>query len=517
MLDYILSSASFLPHGFCLLWRSDLVALHVVSDITTGLAYFSIPLAILRFLKLRPDFEYRWVAYLFAAFILLCGTTHFASVAMLWKPYYGLDGLLKLAAAMVSITTATLLWLLMPKILAIPSPQLLAEAISRLHAEILERHAAEAELQQARDDLERRVVERTVELARSEERARLAAEAGDIGTWDWDLTTGMVTRSPEYLAMFDHALDGAPTVDAFFGCLHPDDRERVQQETEDALSSGTWRSEFRTILPDGTIRWFDCRGSVLYERISGELGPVRFIGTITEITDKIEAAEAMQASLVEKDTLLREIHHRVKNNLQTLLALLQMEKRQVRDPALTSRFDAMRSRIQVMAGIHENLYTSDGLSAVNMGKQMTNLCDGLRQLGSGLSRIELIADTEDLFCCIDVAVPLGVLANEIITNAVKHAFPENRSGRIEVSLRHRGHDVLLSVRDNGIGDACKAKGGIGKQLITALAGQLRAEIRVDVQAGTLVQVGLPAEDFRPSSAKPAIPPVVSLGQYCYSV
>jgi diguanylate cyclase len=225
----------------------------------------------------------------------------------------------------------------------------------------------------------------------------------------------------------------------------------------------------------------------------------------------------MQASLVEKETLLREIHHRVKNNLQTLLALLQMEKRQIRDPALASRFDAMRSRIQVMAGIHENLYTSDGLSAVNMGKQMTNLCDGLRQLGSGLSRIELIADTEDLFCCIDVAVPLGVLANEIITNAVKHAFPENRSGRIEVSLRHRGHDVLLSVRDNGIGDACKAKGGIGKQLITALAGQLRAEIRVDVQAGTLVQVGLPAEDFRPSSAKPAIPPVVSLGQYCYSV
>ena len=177
----------------------------------------------------------------------------------------------------------------------------------------------------------------------------------------------------------------------------------------------------------------------------------------------------------------------------------------------------MRSRIQVMAGIHENLYSSDGLSAVNMGKQMTNLCEGLRQLGSGLNRIEIVTDTEDLFCCIDVAVPLGVLANEIITNAVKHAFPDNRSGRIEVSLRHRGQDVLLRVRDNGIGDACKAGGGIGKQLITALAGQLRAEISVDVQAGTLVQVRLPAEDFKRSSAKPAIPPTVPLEQYCYSV
>jgi PAS domain S-box-containing protein len=517
MLDYILSSASFLPHGFCLLWRPDLVALHVVSDVTTGLAYFSIPVAILTFLKRRPDFEYRWVTYLFAAFIVLCGTTHFASVAMLWKPYYGLDGLLKLAAAMVSVTTAVLLWPLMPKILSIPSPRLLVEANSRLQAEILERRAAEVELQQARDELERRVAERTVELACSEERARLAAEAGNIGTWDWDLTTGMVTRSSGCLALFGHVLDRAPTVDAFFGCLHPHDQERVRQEMEDALSSGTWRSEFRAVLPDGTVRWFDCRGSVFYEKFSDELRSTRFIGTITNITDKVEAAEAMQASLVEKETLLREIHHRVKNNLQTLLALLQMEKRQVKEPALKSRFDAMRSRIQVMAGIHENLYTSDGLSAVNMGKQITSLCEGLRQLGSGLNRIEIVTDTEDLFCCIDVAVPLGVLANEIVTNAVKHAFPDSRSGWIEVSLRHRGQDVLLRVRDNGIGDPCKTAGGIGKQLINALAGQLRSEISVEVQTGTLVQVTLPAEDFKQSSAKPAIPTAVPSGQYCYSV
>ena len=93
MLDYNFSSTTFLPHGF-LLWWPDLVTLHVASDITTGLAYFSIPLAILRLLKRRPDFEYRWVAYLFAAFIVLCGTTHFADVMMLWQPYYGLDGMI---------------------------------------------------------------------------------------------------------------------------------------------------------------------------------------------------------------------------------------------------------------------------------------------------------------------------------------------------------------------------------------------------------------------------------------
>ena len=160
MLNYLLETASFLPHGFCLLWRPDLVALHVVSDLSIGLAYFSIPLAILAFLRRRPDFEYRWVAYLFAAFIVLCGTTHFAGVAMLWQPYYGLDGMIKLVTGVVSVTTAALLWPLLPKIVALPSPRLLQETNHRLEAEIQERRAAEVQLRQARDDLERQVAER---------------------------------------------------------------------------------------------------------------------------------------------------------------------------------------------------------------------------------------------------------------------------------------------------------------------------------------------------------------------
>jgi PAS domain S-box-containing protein len=160
MLNYLLETASFLPHGFCLLWRPDLVALHVVSDLSIGLAYFSIPLAIVAFLRRRRDFEYRWVAYLFAVFILLCGTTHFAGIAMLWQPYYGLDGMIKLATGVVSVTTAALLWPLLPKIVALPSPRLLQETNHRLEAEIVERRAAERQLRQARDDLERQVAER---------------------------------------------------------------------------------------------------------------------------------------------------------------------------------------------------------------------------------------------------------------------------------------------------------------------------------------------------------------------
>ena len=116
-----------------------------------------------------------------------------------------------------------------------------------------------------------------------------------------------------------------------------------------------------------------------------------------------------------------------------------------------------------------------------------------------------------------MAVPLGVLANEIVTNAVKHAFPDSRPGRIEVSLRHRGQDVLLRVRDNGVGDACTAAGGIGKQLINALAGQLRSEISVDVQRALWSRSGSQPKDFKRTSAKAPMPPAVCVEQHCYSV
>jgi two-component sensor histidine kinase len=219
------------------------------------------------------------------------------------------------------------------------------------------------------------------------------------------------------------------------------------------------------------------------------------------ITQKIEAAKIIQASLTEKETLLREIHHRVKNNLQSLLALLQMEGRQVQDRALVSRFDNMRSRIQVMAGIHENLYKSESLSAVNMGRQISSLCENLGQLDPQPHHIEIVADTEYLCCSIDVAVPLGVLANEIIINAVKHAFPDDRPGRIEVSFRQGWNGVALTVRDNGIGDTGHRGNGIGKELIAALADQLKAEVSVDAASGTTVHIVLPADDFKPCPAE----------------
>ena len=172
VLDYLFSAASFVPHGYCLLWRPDLVALHAVSDFLIAGAYFSIPAVIFLFVRRRPGLELGWVLYLFVAFIFLCGTTHLVGLTTLWFPYYGLEGLIKLLTAAVSLGTAIVLWPVLPKALALPSPSQLQLTADQLVAEIGQRERAEQSLREANVDLERRVEARTEELERANARLR---------------------------------------------------------------------------------------------------------------------------------------------------------------------------------------------------------------------------------------------------------------------------------------------------------------------------------------------------------
>lgn len=145
MFDYLqklLGASGLAPHGYCLLWDPALIWTHVIADALIGLAYFSIPVALAVFVTKRPDVRYRWVAWLFVAFILACGTTHFMSIWTLWYPDYGPEALLKLLTAMVSVATAAALWPLLPKALALPTPSQLQMANDELTLRVAERDAA---------------------------------------------------------------------------------------------------------------------------------------------------------------------------------------------------------------------------------------------------------------------------------------------------------------------------------------------------------------------------------------
>jgi hypothetical protein len=156
---YLLGSASFVPHGYCLLWRPDLVWIHAVSDLLIALAYFSIPLALIDFVRRRRDLRFKWIFWMFAAFITACGLTHVAGLVTLWQPYYGAQGLIKAWTALVSLGTAVAIWPLIPRAVALPSPLQLQAANNRLQGEIAQRVSAEEALRRANEELELRVHE----------------------------------------------------------------------------------------------------------------------------------------------------------------------------------------------------------------------------------------------------------------------------------------------------------------------------------------------------------------------
>ncbi|WP_022701536.1 sensor histidine kinase [Oceanicaulis alexandrii] len=157
----------FMPHGMCYLWRLDILIMHVMADVLIGLSYLSIPVVIWWISVKRPDILFRPVAYLFILFIILCGVTHLFSIYTVWTPAYFIEGGLKLATAIVSVATAVVLWPLLPKALAMPSSEQLAQSNKSLQDEVLLRTGAERQLKQLTNSLERQVQRRTSELERS--------------------------------------------------------------------------------------------------------------------------------------------------------------------------------------------------------------------------------------------------------------------------------------------------------------------------------------------------------------
>ncbi|WP_044540509.1 ATP-binding protein [Bradyrhizobium sp. LTSP885] len=150
-LERLLDSSTFSPHGICLLWEPELIWLHVMSDAIIAASYFSIPFALAIVVSKRRDFQFGWMAWPFATFILACGLTHVFSIYTLWVPIYGIEGLLKALTAIASIITAALLWPLIPKVLAIPTEAQLREAHVALAEEGRQRQRSEVQLQRFRE------------------------------------------------------------------------------------------------------------------------------------------------------------------------------------------------------------------------------------------------------------------------------------------------------------------------------------------------------------------------------
>ena len=205
----------------------------------------------------------------------------------------------------------------------------------------------------------------------------------------------------------------------------------------------------------------------------------------------------LKESLQDKDVLLKEIHHRVKNNLQIVCSLLSLQHNQVDDQQVQSHLEDTRNRVMSMALIHESLYQSRDLQKIDMGEYVSALS---RQLFESYavdeSRIALHLDTQPVELGIETAIPCGLILNELVSNALQHAFPEGCSGTVRVVLQPEATSgPVLRVCDDGIGlaaqiDVEKAE-SMGLSLVLTLAGQLGARYQVERQGGTRFSLRLP--------------------------
>lgn len=164
--------ADFMPHGHCMFWKPEVLWLHIGSDITIALSYYSIPIALFYFVRKRRDMSFNWVLIMFAIFILACGTNHIIDVWTLWNPVYRFEGIMKLVTASASLATAIVIWPLIPRAVALPSPQQLELVNDELRLQINERQKTQKQLESAYDNLEKIVEDRTAELKRVNEALR---------------------------------------------------------------------------------------------------------------------------------------------------------------------------------------------------------------------------------------------------------------------------------------------------------------------------------------------------------
>jgi two-component sensor histidine kinase/PAS domain-containing protein len=241
------------------------------------------------------------------------------------------------------------------------------------------------------------------------------------------------------------------------------------------------------------------RGPQDFEARMVACGPDDVVAIVRNITTFKAADRALRDSLREKEALLKEVHHRVKNNLQVITSLINMQLRRLKDTTARETLEQCQHRVQAIALIHEKLYQSKTLASVSLSDYIRSLAQGIIAAASvPTTAVSLVLAIADLELPIDQAIPCGLILNELIANALKHAFPDQRKGTIQVSCdRVEGTLVRLIVADNGVGmpahfDFTRCH-SMGLQLVGALAGQLHGDFEIDTDAGARFQLTFPLE------------------------
>ena len=276
-----------------------------------------------------------------------------------------------------------------------------------------------------------------------------------------------------------------------FEFIAPEDHEKAMINLEETLKEGFVRNvEYTMLKRDGTTFIGEINAALIKD---AEGNPRAFIATTRDITEKKRAEEQIKASIKEKEVLLREIHHRVKNNMQVISSLLNLQSAHIKEKRYKEVLKEVQDRIRSMTLVHEKLYQSENLANVDSSEYITSIVRGLyRSYEITADRVTLVIEVEDVLLGVDAAVPCGLIINELVSNSLKHAFPKEK-GEIRITLCSIDGMIELTVADNGVGIPeyidFRNTESLGLDLVTTLVEhQLGGEITLDRSRGTAFHI-----------------------------
>ncbi|TYP93615.1 PAS domain S-box-containing protein [Fodinibius salinus] len=326
------------------------------------------------------------------------------------------------------------------------------------------------------------------ELEQKEQKLKEALRIGKIGGWTWEIPDDELIWSDEvYHILGLDKEETKPTVELYFDLLPESEVERLEKLVEGIREGrGMKDIEHQMLKSDGSVIYVHQRGETHYD---SEGNAIRVDGILQDVTARKKNEEKIKKALKEKEVLLSEVHHRVKNNLAIINSLLQLEMFNIENGKLKDILSKSQMRIHSMALIHETLYSWESFANISFGsyikKLTTSLCDTFPEKSQN---VDINLHTDDVSLNINQAIPCALVINELVTNSFNHAFPDSETGTVSIDLQGNDHAIDLTISDNGIGfdvpNALDNTNTLGLTLVKKLISQIDGDVDINAQNGT---------------------------------